>query len=98
MFVHLVGTLHLVFRGVQFHGGSAPRAKRDGVVIPASAYRVVFVAYPKAIVYLALGLYVLCASRVAPAKVSAPHSNVTFITEMHAREIPRVQSIGAISR
>ena len=73
VYIHLDGegkkVLFIVFRGVQFHNGSAPRAKGPGVVIPVNAYRVVFVSYPKAVVYLALAVYVLCASRTAPTKV-----------------------------
>lgn len=74
MFVQLEGTLFVLFRGVQYHTGCAPRPKRSDVVIPDWAYRVLYVAYPKAAVFLALGKYILGSMRTVKDTVSVPPS------------------------
>ncbi|VDB90193.1 unnamed protein product [Peniophora sp. CBMAI 1063] len=63
VFTQLVGLKFVFFNGVMFHGGSPPRPQREDVVIPAWAYRVVYIAYPQAAVYLALGVYMIGALR-----------------------------------
>lgn len=63
VFVDLEGTVFVLFRGVQYHTGCAPRPKRPDFVIPDWAYRILFVAYPKAAVFLALGRYILGSMR-----------------------------------
>ena len=63
VFLHLSGIKFIFFTGVMYHGGSPPRAKEAGVVIPEWAYRIVYIAYPQAAVYLALGVYMIGALR-----------------------------------
>ncbi|KZV59245.1 hypothetical protein PENSPDRAFT_672483, partial [Peniophora sp. CONT] len=59
VFIDLEGTVFALFRGVQYHTGCAPRPKRADYRIPDWAYRILFVTYPKAAVYLGLGRYIL---------------------------------------
>lgn len=58
-----------LFRGVQYHTGCAPRPTDPNYVIPAWAYRLLFVTYPKAAVYLALGRYILGSLRTVKNQV-----------------------------
>ena len=69
VFIELEGTIMALFRGVQFHGGCAPRPRTAFVSIPQWAYRLVFVSYPKRAVYLGLCTYILGALRTVRNKV-----------------------------
>ncbi|KZV59238.1 hypothetical protein PENSPDRAFT_672487, partial [Peniophora sp. CONT] len=68
VFIDLEGTVFALFRGVQYHTGCAPRPKRSDYRIPDWAYRILFVTYPKAAVYLGLGRYILGSLRTVLAK------------------------------
>lgn len=69
VFFDLEGTVFALFRGVQYHTGCAPRPKKPDGTIPDWAYRVLFVTYPKAAVYLGLGKYVLGSLRTVKPPV-----------------------------
>ena len=83
VFVDLEGTVIALFRGVQYHGGCAPRAKYAGAVIPDWAYRVVFVTYPKAAVYLALGTYILGSLRTVKQAASTFSSSLRLFAHVY---------------
>ena len=70
VFIDLAGTVVILFHGVQYHGGCAPRPRNVNVVIPLWAYRVLFVTYPKRAVYLGLCTYILGSLRTGKDEVS----------------------------
>ncbi|VDB96799.1 unnamed protein product [Peniophora sp. CBMAI 1063] len=72
VFINLDGIVIVLFRGVQYHGGCAPRPRSRNVVIPDGAYRVAFVTYGKAAVYLGLGTYVLGSLRTVRQSTTLP--------------------------
>ncbi|KZV66499.1 hypothetical protein PENSPDRAFT_688970 [Peniophora sp. CONT] len=71
VYVDLGGIKFIFFTGVMYHGGSPPRAKHAGVHIPQWAYRIVYIAYPQAAVYLALGVYMIAALRAQNMEADA---------------------------
>lgn len=69
VYIDLEGAVIALFRGVQYHGGCAPRPRNQSVIIPDGAYRIVFVTYPKAAVYLGLATYILGSLRTVKNQV-----------------------------